>query len=175
MSGVLNPYTILGAVLFWLASLAGVGYWQHEAGVDAQKVADQGEFDKVNEERREQTAQSNKLYRVKQDEVIAALAERDNFKNELEAERGQHRLETDALRNRYAREQLRFRAFQDAGPGAGGGGAASAQGNTPALMSPPSYSFQTRLQAIFDSSLSTPTASKTNTPPATGGPTATQR
>jgi hypothetical protein len=34
--------------------------------------------------------------------VIAALAERDNFKNQLEAERGQHRLETDALRNRYA-------------------------------------------------------------------------
>jgi hypothetical protein len=39
----------------------------------------------------------------------------------------------------------------------------------PALMSPPSFSFQTRLQQIFDSSLSKPTASATNTPPATGG------
>jgi hypothetical protein len=32
----------------WLASLAGVGYWQHGAGVDAQKVADQAQFDSIN-------------------------------------------------------------------------------------------------------------------------------
>lgn len=28
-----NPYVILGLILAWLASCAGVGYWQHQAGV----------------------------------------------------------------------------------------------------------------------------------------------
>lgn len=37
-----NPWVILGAVLVWLASLAAVGYWQHNAGVTSERVAWQG-------------------------------------------------------------------------------------------------------------------------------------
>jgi hypothetical protein len=126
---VLNPYAILGGVLIWLASLVGVGYWQHDAGVASQKVADQGEFDRINTEIAKQKDQASAMYRAKQVEVIATMAERDKFKNQLEAERGQHRAETDALRARYSGIGLRFRPAEGAGPGAGGGGTGSAQGN----------------------------------------------
>lgn len=40
----------------------------------------------------------------------------------------------------------------------------------PALPAPPSYSFQMRLQQIFDDSLSTPTGSPTTTGSATATP-----
>lgn len=134
---MLNPYAILGALAVWLASLVGVGYWQHDAGVSAQKVADQRQFDRINTERAQQADQANVMYRAKQAEVIAALAERDAFKNQLEKERGEHRAATDALAARYAGLQLRFRAAQGAAPGDRGGRADSAAPNAPGADAAP--------------------------------------
>lgn len=35
----MNPYVILGAVVLWGASVAGVGYWQNQAGHTAERVS----------------------------------------------------------------------------------------------------------------------------------------
>lgn len=35
----MNPWIALGLVLAWVASLAGVGYWQNDAGHTAERVA----------------------------------------------------------------------------------------------------------------------------------------
>src|SRR5438105_7063839 len=102
-----NPYVLLGGVLLWLASLFGVGYWQHDAGIDEQKVVDQREFDRINTRINQQKDQANVMYRAKQAEVIAVLAERNQFKDQLEEERNAHRVETDTLRARYSGVGLR--------------------------------------------------------------------
>jgi hypothetical protein len=130
-----NPY-VLGGVLLWVASLVGVGTWMYGAGGDAQQVEDQREFNRINTERAQQTDQANVKYRAKQDEVIAAQAERDGFKNQLEKERGEHRIETDALRARYAGLGLRFRPSQGATTGDRGGRTGSTEGNTAGADAP---------------------------------------
>jgi hypothetical protein len=37
-----NPWILLGVVVLWLASVAGVGYWQNDAGHTAERVIWQG-------------------------------------------------------------------------------------------------------------------------------------
>lgn len=34
----MNPYVIIGALVFWIASLVGVGYWQNDAGHVAERT-----------------------------------------------------------------------------------------------------------------------------------------
>lgn len=124
-----NPYALLGGVLLWLASLVGVGTWMYGAGGDAQQVEDQAQFDRINTERGQQKDQADVKYRAKQAEVIALQAERDGFKNQLEKERNDRRMETDALRTRYSGVGLRFRTTEGAVAGDRGGRAGSAEGN----------------------------------------------
>lgn len=116
----MNPYALLGGLLIWLASVAGVGYWQHGAGVADQKATDQVEFDAINTKLARQKDQANVMYRAKADEVIALQAANDKFKHDVEVEREQHRAESDALRTRYAGLSLRYSAAQAAGSGGGG-------------------------------------------------------
>jgi hypothetical protein len=152
---MLNPYLLLGGVLLWLASLVGVGTWQHTEGVAEQKVEDQREFDRINAAITKQKSEATAKYSAKQAEVIAVMAERDQFKNQVEKERNEHRIETDALRARYAGLGLRFRPAEGAGPGAGGGSAASPPGNpagavAPAVVQLPDAVARNLRQLVFD-------------------------
>jgi hypothetical protein len=76
------------------------------------------------------------MYQAKQAEVITALAERDQFKNQVEKERNEHRVETDTLRARYAGLGLRFRPREGAGSGAGSGSAGGPQGDATGAAAP---------------------------------------
>jgi hypothetical protein len=131
-----NPYAILAGVLFWIASLGVVGTWQHHAGVVEQKAECQRDFDRINAAIAKQKAQASSMYQAKQAEVITALAERDQFKNQVEKERNEHRVETDTLRARFAGLGLRFRPAEGAGSGAGSGSAGGPQGDATGAAAP---------------------------------------
>ncbi len=116
----MNPWIIIGLIVAWLASLAGVGYWQNEAGQTTQQVADQVRFDKINQDIADNKALANGIYRSAQANIITLQAERDKFKTQLEKDHEANRIATAALRDKYAGVSLRFRADQGAGPGPGG-------------------------------------------------------
>ena len=115
----MNQYIIIALV--WLSSLLGVGVWQnhsgHVAGVNAQKVSDQVQFDKINQERADQKTAANAEYRKVQDENLALMADREAFKTTLEKEREKNRIATNALRDKYSSVGLRFATGQGAGLG----------------------------------------------------------
>ena len=119
----MNPYIILGALVSAIALFSGGFMAGKHYGTTTQKVADQAEFDKINNERTAQKAEANKLYRQAQSDIIALQAERDTLKTTLETERETNRKATDDLRTKYSGLSLRFRA-QSARPGANSGSTA---------------------------------------------------
>lgn len=73
----MNPYLLLGLGIAWLASLVGVGYWQHGAGADEERVAWQ------ERELKQVTKAANRIRQIHEDarakerkaaEDLAALA-----------------------------------------------------------------------------------------------------
>ena len=125
----MNPYLILGGVLVWLASLVGVGVWQHGAGADGQKVEDQKQFDAVNAKLTKQTTEANAKYRAAQADIITLQTDRDTLKNNLLKEKLGHDKTTSDLHAGYAARGLRYTA-QVAGCGPSGGGTESTGTNT---------------------------------------------
>ena len=116
---MINPYSIIYAIIIWLASLAGVGWWQHNAGRDAQKAADQVQFDKINADLSQQKTTAANIYRSAQATIIATLAERDKFKTQLETDHAKNIKTITDLRNQYAGLGLRFAAPEGSGRGTG--------------------------------------------------------
>lgn len=125
------PYIVV--VCVWLASLFAVGHWQNSAGMNEQKVADQKEFDRINEKTAADKAAADVKYRQAQADQIALLTERDQLKTQLEKEHANNQAATDAVRNRYAGLGLRYKSAKAAGPG---GGCASPTGAAPDSASP---------------------------------------
>lgn len=121
----MNPYAILVAVILWLLSAAGVGYWQHGEGRAAQKVADQVQFDRINDDITKQKAQADATYRAAQDANVKLMVERDQLKTKLEKMYATDQLATDAVRDKYAFVGLRFATSKSAGSGGGSGSATS--------------------------------------------------
>lgn len=107
---MINPWVILAIVVAWLGSLGAVGYWQHDAGVAAQKISDQAQFDKINQERADEKAAANAIYRKTQDANLALATERDQLKTNLEKEHAANQKRTADLADTYARVRLRFNA-----------------------------------------------------------------
>ncbi len=124
-----NPYVILGGVLLVLALVAGAGVKGHSMGVQAQKVADQVEFDRINAAITKQKAEAAAIMQGKQAEIIALQQQRDSFKTQLEVKDAQNRKATADLTRKYSGLQLRFRAVQSAGCGAGGSGTVPSSAN----------------------------------------------
>lgn len=113
----MSQYIIIALV--WAASLVSVGAWQHGAGVNSQKVADQVEFDRINAQTADMKAQANKAYTLVQDQNVKTMKERDLAKTALLKEK-QTNVETiNALRARYANVGLRYSTGQVAGLGNG--------------------------------------------------------
>lgn len=115
----MNPSTILIAIVAALAIAAGAYTVGRGHGINAQKVADQAQFDAINRGIEKQKADANALYRTAQADIIALQAERDRFKTQLEKNREQDRTATDAARDRLAGFGLRFRPQQAGGSGQG--------------------------------------------------------
>lgn len=116
---MLNPYAILAVAALWLASVAGVGWWQHNAGRDAQKAMDQAQFDKINADLSQQKTIAADTYKTAQATIIQVMAERDKFKTQLEADHAKNLMAITDLRNKYAGVGLHFVAPQSSrcGPG----------------------------------------------------------
>jgi len=127
----MNPYLIIGLIVAWLASLTGVGYWQHGAGEDEQKVADQAQFDGINKKLADQKTEAAAILAKRNAENLTLMAERDAFKNTLEQERIDHAKVTDDLRTKYAGRGLRFKPQQDGRSGGCSGSPQSTTGNAP--------------------------------------------
>jgi hypothetical protein len=126
----MNPVLILVIGLIWLGSLVGVGKWQHTAGVTAQKVADQVQFDGINKKLADQKTEAAGVLKTANEKNLALMVERDTLKTNLEKEHAQAKAATAAARDHYAGLGLRFQPAQAAGRGCGGGGAQSATADT---------------------------------------------
>jgi len=108
------------------AVIATAGYL---TGVNSQKVADQVEFDRINNETADMKAQANAAYRTVQEYNLLVMKERDTLKTALLKEK-QINVETiNALRTRYANVGLRYSTGQVAGLGASGNSALLGTGN----------------------------------------------
>lgn len=125
----MNPYTLIAIGVVYLASLIGVGFWQHDAGRDAQKADDQGQFDAINAKLAKQTTEANARFRAAQADIIALQADRDTLKTNLAKEKQTHDKKTADLHAYYADRGLRY-AAKGSGCGGSGGRAESAAGNT---------------------------------------------
>lgn len=135
----MNPLIYLVAALAIFTAGFGGG---HRVGTNAQKVADQAQFDQINADLTEQKATANAVYRKFQENNLALMVERDKLKTNLEKENEAHRVATAALRDKYAAVGLRYSAAQDAGhwPGGGsptGAGADPASPAAPAVVQLP--------------------------------------
>ena len=122
----MNQYVVIA--LAWLVSLVGVGAWQHGAGVDSQKVADQVEFDRINSETAEMKAQANAAYRLVQDANAQVMKDRDAIKTSLLKEKQSNVEAINAIRAVYANVGLRY-STKDAGLGNGGANTLPGTGN----------------------------------------------
>ena len=98
----MNPYVILGVLLIWLASLAGVGFWQHKEGEQTIQV----QWNKANE------AQEKKIISLqeeaKKQEETTALAINSVATN-YEEEKQNEKTHTDALISKLRSNALRLR------------------------------------------------------------------
>lgn len=108
---------------------AAIATAAYRTGVNAQKVADQVEFDRINNETADMKAQANAAYRIAQDFNLKTMKERDLAKTALLKEK-QANVETiNALRARYANVGLRYSAGQVAGLGNGSANALPGTGS----------------------------------------------
>jgi hypothetical protein len=126
----MNPYAIIGTLGLMLALCAVSFEGGHRTGVNAQKVADQQEFDHINADIAKQKSDANTLYRAAQDKNVVLAVERDAFKTKLEKQYVLDKKNIDDLRARYAGERLLYEPSQSAGRGNGGTGTTSGAGSS---------------------------------------------
>lgn len=131
----MNPYIIIGALILAAAALFGAYQKGHGSGVADQKVADQAQFDKINNDLTKQKASANALYQQAQADIIALLTQRDTLKLKLERDHANNEIATAALRDKLAGLSLRFSSTETARGGPGGKDASSS-GDHPAGTEP---------------------------------------
>jgi len=117
----MNPILILVIGVVWLGSLIGVGKWQHTAGITEQKVADQVQFDQINQGIADQKTKAASLLAKANADTLALMTERDTLKTTLEKTREDNRKATAAARDHYAGLGLRFQPAEVAGCRLGSG------------------------------------------------------
>lgn len=133
---MLNTYAILAAVIFWLTSLVGVGWWQYNSGRNAQKAVDQAQFDKINADLSQQKTIAADTYKTAQAAIIQMMAERDKFKTQLEADYAKNLMAITDLRNKYAGVGLHFVAPQGSRCGTGSPSPVPTEANTSRITAP---------------------------------------
>jgi hypothetical protein len=126
---MMNPWVILGAVVFYFASLFGADQFGHSRGINQQKVISQAQFDKTNSDLADQKAFANQRYRDAQNSILALQADRDKFKQLLGAKNVENQNITNKLRDTYAAYGLRFQSAENTGCGHSAGFTESGTGN----------------------------------------------
>lgn len=126
----MNPWPILAAVLLIGAAWFGGDHAGYVRGENAQKVADQKEFKRVENALTDQKAEANAAYRAFQAHNLELVVKHDELKSELEKKREETRRITDARRDKYADVGLRFSAAADTGCRVGGDPTISAKVET---------------------------------------------
>ena len=151
----MNPYALIVAIVLAVALWFGGDHAGHKRGINAQKVADQRQFDQINAEREQQKATANVIYRKAQDDNLTLMVERDQLKTKLEKEHATNQKATDDLRTRYSGLGLRFTTDQGAGLGlssrsAQGAGTDPASAIAPAFVQLPDALAADLQQLTFD-------------------------
>ena len=118
---MLNPWILLGLVMAFLGVGAGSFGAGHHFGVTTQKVADQVQFDAINDQTAENKKKADAIYRNAQAIIIQQAADRELADNQREKERQSDVKTINDLRNRYASVGLRFSTGQASGLGGSGG------------------------------------------------------
>lgn len=124
----MNPYLIIGALIFLAVACGGSAYEGHRFGVDQQAVADQKQFDTINAEITQQKAEAHTLLEKAMDDNLDLETQRNTLKDKIQKDREDARNKTDALTRQLAFERLRFIPTEDSGCRVGGG---DAQGSSP--------------------------------------------
>lgn len=129
--------TVWIKVLIAAIIAAAIATAAYRTGVNSQKVADQVEFDRINDETADMKAQANAAYRIAQDFNLKTMKERDTAKTELLKEKQKHEKSINDDRARYANVGLRYSTGQATGLGASGAnalpGTGSAAGNVTSI------------------------------------------
>lgn len=125
----MNPWAIIGVLILWAASLAGVGYWQNEAGQTQVRA------DWLKKDNKELTTANNKIKQMEEDarrtehrwaqnqaDISTLLQkEKENAKRKTDQLIADYRAGTFSLRDPGTRSK-------NTGTGAGGPTAPSASG-----------------------------------------------
>lgn len=126
----MNPYLIIGFIVALIVAAAGGFKVGDTYGTDQQKVADQVEFDRINQGIADQKTKAASLLAQKNAENLALMEERDALKINLEKEHAQAQAATAAARDHFAGLGLRFKPAEAAGCRLGSGCAFGAAANT---------------------------------------------
>lgn len=131
----MNPYMILGAVIFLAVACAGSAWEGHSIGVNSQKAEDQAQFDQINASLTQQKADAHAKLEKALGDNLDVMSEREEAKAQLEKEREIHRTGTNALRTQLAFAGMRLPA-ETSGCGGGGGGTETPASSAPGDASP---------------------------------------
>jgi hypothetical protein len=109
---MVNPWVILGFVIALATTNLGSYFYGMGIGKDKQAVADQVQFDEINQKLTDQKAEANAKYRDAQGSIIALQEQRDKFKNQLGEQHVKNQALTNKLRDSYDAYGLRFDASE---------------------------------------------------------------
>lgn len=140
----MNP---LAALILMIVIAAGGFFAGHHVGENAQKVADQAQFDGINQKLADQKTEAAGILKERNAENLALMAERDQLKTDLEKTREDNRKATDDLRRKYSSVGLRFQPAQAAGAGCGGRGAEGASADPSGVDAPTAVELPAALTA----------------------------
>lgn len=115
-----SPTAIVFALLLWIASIVGIGSWQHHQGELSKGAEDQKQFDQINDDLATQKSDAAAILARNMADNVALMTERDSLNTQLEKAHAQHTTDTNALRDRFAGVGLRFKPTEAAGCGPGG-------------------------------------------------------
>lgn len=121
----MNPWLIVGFLVALIVAAAGGFKAGDTYGTDQQKVADQVEFDRINQGIADQKTKAASLLAQKNAENLALMEERDTLKTNLEKEHAQAQAATAAARDHFAGLGLRFKPAEAPGCRLGSGCAGS--------------------------------------------------
>jgi hypothetical protein len=121
----MNPTMIAIAAAVYLGTAVvtwfGGDHFGYVRGVNAQKVVDKEEFDRIDNELTKQKRDANDLLQKMYAENQLVMVERDKFKTDLEKRNEENRRVTDTRRDKYADVGLRFVPTKDSGCRLGSG------------------------------------------------------
>lgn len=110
-----NKYFIIAIVLVLIALTVGSYRFGHSNGVDAQKIVDQVEFDRINNKTAEQKAEANTKYRALVLDKIALMVANEKANSDGAAQHAKDEKRVADLHAQYSGRSLRYGTAQDSG------------------------------------------------------------